>query len=78
MYVYIYIYIGAEDCTPEIDISEIIADFQRHVAKDVQWYFPTIVHLAVVCSKGLTLSQWTLTGKSNGISVAFSNGISPL
>ena len=29
--------VGAKDCTPEIDTSEIIVDFQRHFPMDGQW-----------------------------------------
>ena len=46
--------IGAKDCTPEIVTSEIIVDFQ--------WHFQMEFHLSVVCSKGLTLLQWIITG----------------
>ena len=35
LYIYTYTYIlGAKDCTPEIDTSEVIADFQWHVPMD--------------------------------------------
>ena len=45
---------GAKYCTPEIDTSEIIVDFQ--------WHFPTYCHSSVVLSKGLSLVQWIFTG----------------
>ena len=52
----------AKDCTPEIDTSETIVDFQWHFPMDVQWYFPVELHLSVVCFKGLSLAQWIFTG----------------
>ena len=45
--------LGAEDCTPQINTSEIIVDFQ--------WHFPAEVHLPVVVSKGSSLVQWIVT-----------------
>ena len=51
---------GTKDCTPEIDTSEIIVDFQQHFPMDFQWYFPTHVHVSVVFSKELKLFQWIL------------------
>ena len=51
---------GAKDCTPEIDTSESIADFQRHLPMDVQWHFPTAFLFSALCSKGLSLSWWIL------------------
>ena len=54
-------YIGTNDCTPEIDASEIVMDVQWCF----QWvfrFFPTSFHLSVVCSKGMSLSQWMFTG----------------
>ena len=67
-YIYIYIYIGvlrnrsqwttgllgAKYCTPEINTSEIIVDFQSR--------FPMDFHLSLVCSKGLSLFQWISSG----------------
>ena len=54
--------LGAKDCTPEIDTSEIIVDFQWHFPMICQWHFPTEFRCSVVFSKGLSLSQWILTG----------------
>ena len=54
--------LGAKDCTPEIDTSEIIMDFPWHFPMDVQWHFPIYFHLSVVFSKGLPLVQWMFTG----------------
>ena len=45
---------GARDCTPEIDTSEIIVDFQ--------WHCPTEFHFPAVFSKGWSLVQRILTG----------------
>ena len=49
---------GTKYCTPEIDTSEIIVDFQWHFQMDFQWHFPTKCNLSVVFSKGLSLCQW--------------------
>ena len=46
--------LGEKDCTPEINTSEIIVDFQWHFPMDCQWHFPTDVHLSVVCSNGIS------------------------
>ena len=51
----------AKDSTPEIHTSESIVDFQWHFPMGFQWHFPTELHLSVVFSKGLSLSQW-ITG----------------
>ena len=53
--------VGPEDCTPEINTSEIV-NFQRHFPMDVQWHFPTIFHFSVVFPKGLSLLQWVFIG----------------
>ena len=50
--------LGAKDCTPEIDTSEIIVDFQWHFPMDCQWHFPPEFHLSVVLSNGLSLVHW--------------------
>ena len=53
MYIYIYIYIT----------SEVIVDFQWHFPMDFSGVFSSNgIHLSVVCSKGLSLVQWILTG----------------
>ena len=84
MYIYIYIHIcpfllglwpGTTDCKTEIDTSEIVEDFQRHVPMDRQWHVPTDLKFSVAFSEGLSLSQWMLLEMSNGCSVASSNGI---
>ena len=36
--------LGAKDCRPEIDTSEIIVDLQWHFPMDFQWHFPTEFH----------------------------------
>ena len=36
--------LGAKDCPPEIDGSEIIVDFQWHFPMDFQWHFPMEFH----------------------------------
>ena len=46
--------IGAQDCTPEIKTSEIIAK--------LQWQFPTSFHVSVAFSKGLSLFRRIFTG----------------
>ena len=33
-------HLGAKYCTPEINTSEIIVAFRRHVPLDFQWHFP--------------------------------------
>ena len=48
-------FLEAEDCTPEINTSEIIVHFQWYVPMDCQWHFPTEFHLPGVFSKGLSL-----------------------
>ena len=54
--------IGAKDCSPEINISEIIVDLQQwHSPMDFQWHFPTEFHLSMVFPEGLSLSQWIFT-----------------
>ena len=63
--------LGPTYCTPEIDNSEIIVDFQGHFPMDVQWYFPTKFHLSVVFPKGLSLSQWFVTGNCRFIFSVF-------
>ena len=40
--------LGTKDCTPEIDTSEIIVDFQWHFPMDVQWHFQMDVHLFMI------------------------------
>ena len=60
--------LGAKDCTPEINTSEIIVDFQWHVPMDCQRYVPKDCHFP----SGFLLEM------SYGLSVAFSNGISLL
>ena len=45
MHIYIYIY-----CTPEINTSEIIVDFQ--------WHLPMESICSVVLPEGLSLVQW--------------------
>ena len=67
--------LGAKDCTPEINTSEIIVDVQWHVPMDCQWHVQKEFHLSVVCSKGLSLVQWICTGVAQWISVACSHGI---
>ena len=62
--------LGAKDCKPEIDTSEIIVDFQWHFPMDCHSHFPTDFYLSVVFSKGLPLFQlifngsvkWTFSG----------------
>ena len=54
--------LGAKDCTPEIDTSEIIVDFQWHFPMDFEWHFQTEFHIPVVFSKGLSHVQWSFTG----------------
>ena len=51
---------GANDCTPEIDTSEIVVGFQWRFPMDFQWHFPTKFHSSVALSKGLSLVQWIL------------------
>ena len=36
--------LGAKDCIPKNDTSEIIADLQWHSPMDVQWHLPTGFH----------------------------------
>ena len=36
--------LGAKYCTPEIDTSEIIVEFQWHIPMDVQWLFTMLLH----------------------------------
>ena len=74
VYVCIYIYIYIYKCTPSINTSETIVDFQWHFPVEFQWHFPTNCHLSVACSKGLSLPQCIFTGIIQWI-VAFSNGI---
>ena len=45
---------GAKYCTPEINSSEVIVEFQRH--------FQTNRHCSMAFPKGLSLSQWIVTG----------------
>ena len=93
IYIYIYICVclyvlpcrqaalpqlGEKYRTPEIDASEIDVDFRCHFPMDVQWHFPTRVYLSAVCSKGLSLPQWTSTETSDGLSVVSSDGSSLL
>ena len=54
--------VGAKDCTPEIDTSEIIVDCQWHFQMEFQSNFPTPVDLSVVFPKGLSLFRWIFTG----------------
>ena len=54
IYIYIYIYAVATYRTPELDTSEIFAEFQWHLPMDFQRQF----HCPVLCSKGLSLVQW--------------------
>ena len=42
--------LGATDCTPEIDTSEIMLDFQWHFPMDFEWQFPTNCHISVALS----------------------------
>ena len=44
IYIYIYIIVGAKYCTPEINTSEIIVDFQWHFTIHFQWHFPMDFH----------------------------------
>ena len=53
---------GQRNCTPEIDTSEIIKDFEWHFPVDFQWHVPMELHLSVVFSEGLSLVQWIVTG----------------
>ena len=47
LYIYIYIHIiGTKYCTPEINTSEVIVDFQWHFPMDFQWHFSTHFHAA--------------------------------
>ena len=57
-------HLGANYCTPEINTSEFIVDFQWHFPMDFQWHFPTKFQLSVVVSKGLSLVQWRFAGIS--------------
>ena len=41
--------LGAKDCTPEINSSEIIVDFQWRCPMGFQWHFPTEIHFSGVC-----------------------------
>ena len=52
----------ANYCTPEINTSEIIVDFQWHFPVACRWQCPTEFHFSVVLSKGLSLVQWVFTG----------------
>ena len=70
--------LGAKDCTPEIDTSEIIVDVQWHCPMDCQWNFPTEFHKSVPFPKDSHLSSGFLLELSNGCSAVFSNGISLL
>ena len=70
--------IGARYCTPEINTSEIIVDYQWHSPMDCQWHFPTEFHVSAVCSVGSSLVQWILPELSDGSPAAFSNGSSLL
>ena len=36
---------GAKDCTPEINTSEILVDFQWHFPMSCQWHSPTFLSL---------------------------------
>ena len=54
--------LGARDCTPEINSSEIIVDFQWHFPMDGEWHVPTDFHVSEVFSEGLSLVLWILTG----------------
>ena len=54
--------LGAKDCTPEINTSEIIVDFQWHFPMDFQWCFPTEFRLSMAFPEGLSLAQWIFTG----------------
>ena len=56
------IFQGAKCCTPEINTSEIIMDFQWHFPIDLQWHFPMAFHFSVVLSKGLSLVQRISSG----------------
>ena len=49
-----------KDCAPEINTSEIIVDCVA--CSNGCSMVPTEFHLSVVCSKGLSLSQWIFTG----------------
>ena len=53
--------LGAKDCTPEVDTSEVIADFQWHLPMDFQWHLPTDCPLSAVVSKGLSPGQRIFT-----------------
>ena len=51
--------LGAKYCTPEINTSEIIVDFEWHFPMNFQWHFPKDCHFpngcSVVCSNGFQL-----------------------
>ena len=53
---------GAKYCTPEINTSESIVDFQWYFPMDFQRCFPAQSHFPAVFSEGLSLVQWIFTG----------------
>ena len=66
---------GAKDCTPEINTSEIVVDFQWYFPMDVQWHFPTKLIFQWYFPKDCHVSSGFVLNLSNGFSVAFSNGV---
>ena len=61
---------GKKYCKPEIDTSEMIADFRWHFLMDIQWHcpidcqwhVPTEFHCSAVCSKGLSRREKSCGG----------------
>ena len=43
--------VGPKDCTPEINTSETIVDFQWHFPMDCQWWFPTLFNSSVAAPR---------------------------
>ena len=71
-YIYIYIYhiilqYSIQYCTPEIDTSEVIVEFQWHFPMDYQLHFPMEFHYSAVSPKDCHLSSKIFTGISQWI-----------
>ena len=65
---------GAKYCTPEIDTSEIIVDFQRHFPMDLGAFSNGLSLVSGVFQRIVTF-RVCLLEMPNGLSVACSDGI---
>ena len=58
---------GRKVARPEIDTSEIIAEFQWHFPMDCQWHFPTAFHVFSGISRRIVTFPVDLTGNAQWI-----------